>query len=120
MPRCVVAIDQGTTSSRAIVFRDTNVWTFPTGSVWVQHFDLELTNGVPESRKRLETRFIVKNTNGVYGVTYRWDTATNATLVLPNPRATNDGLYRVVVRSLRGVGVKTHRPAGSLRRVSMT
>ncbi len=61
--------------------RDGN-WQFPAGSVWVKHFDLELTNGVPASRRRLETRFIVKTTNDLYGVTYRWDdTQKNATLV---------------------------------------
>jgi uncharacterized repeat protein (TIGR03806 family) len=61
--------------------RDGN-WTFPNTTVWVKHFDLELTNGVPESRQRLETRFLVKNAAGAYGVTYRWgDSQTNATLV---------------------------------------
>ena len=64
-----------------IGFNPTNNWSFPTGSVWIKHFELELTNGVPESRKRLETRFIVRNTNGIYGMTYRWDSPTNATLV---------------------------------------
>ena len=64
-----------------MTFNATGNWLFPTGSVWIKHFELELTNGVPASRKRLETRFIVKNTNGVYGITYRWDSATNATLV---------------------------------------
>ncbi len=58
--------------------RDGN-WTFPNGSVWIKHFELELTNGI---RKRLETRFIVKHASGVYGMTYRWgDSTTNATLV---------------------------------------
>jgi uncharacterized repeat protein (TIGR03806 family) len=57
-------------------------WSFPTGTVWIKHFELELTNGVPESRKRLETRLLVKNATGGYGVTYRWgDSLTNATLV---------------------------------------
>jgi uncharacterized repeat protein (TIGR03806 family) len=57
-------------------------YNFPTGSVWIKHFELELTNGVAASRRRLETRLIVKNTNGVYGVTYRWGTSvTNAALV---------------------------------------
>ena len=57
-------------------------WSFPTGSVWIKHFELELTNGVPSSRKRIETRFIVRNQSGVYGITYRWgDSLTNATLV---------------------------------------
>jgi hypothetical protein len=64
-----------------ISFNPTGNWSFPTGSVWIKHFELELTNGVPGSRHRLETRFIVHNTNGVYGVTYRWDSVTNATLV---------------------------------------
>lgn len=57
-------------------------WLFPTGSVWVKHFELELTNGVPESRRRLETRLLVKNEQGVHGFTYRWgDSTSNAVLV---------------------------------------
>jgi len=67
--------------SLAIGFNPSGNWLFPTGTVWIKHFELELTNGVAASRKRLETRFIVRNTNGVYGMTYRWDSATNATLV---------------------------------------
>ena len=48
---------------------------------------MQLTNGVPESARRIETRFLVRNAGGVYGVTYRWDDSqTNATLV------GNDGL----------------------------
>lgn len=64
-----------------IGFNGDGNWSFPTGSVWIKHFELELTNGVPSSAKRLETRFIVRNSAGVYGVTYRWDSPTNATLV---------------------------------------
>jgi uncharacterized repeat protein (TIGR03806 family) len=57
-------------------------WSFPTGTVWVKHFELELTNGVPDSRQRLETRLLVKNNAGTYGVSYRWgNSTTNATLV---------------------------------------
>lgn len=79
-----------------ITFNRTNNWQFPTGTVWIKHFDLELTNGVPASAKRLETRLIVKNSNGVYGVTYRWgNSTTNATLVpeegLDEAFAINDG-----------------------------
>lgn len=66
----------------AFGFQPESNWSFPTGAVWIKQFELELTNGVPESRKRLETRFIVKNDAGVYGVTYRWgNSLTNATLV---------------------------------------
>src|SRR6185436_16978097 len=65
-----------------MTFRPTNYWSLPSGAIWIKHFELELTNGVPESRRRLETRFIVRTTNDVYGITYRWDDAqTNATLV---------------------------------------
>ena len=56
-------------------------WSSPAGTVWIKHFDLELTNGVAASARRLETRFLVRNSSGIYGVTYRWDSASNATLV---------------------------------------
>jgi glucose/arabinose dehydrogenase len=59
-------------------------WTAPTGTVWIKHFEIELTNGAPASRRRLETRVLVKNQSdeGGYGVTYRWgDSITNAYLV---------------------------------------
>jgi len=68
-------------TSLTIGFNTNGNWNFPTGTVWIKHFELELTNGSAASRKRLETRFIVRNTNGVYGITYRWDSLTNATLV---------------------------------------
>ncbi|HEU0008199.1 MAG TPA: PQQ-dependent sugar dehydrogenase [Verrucomicrobiae bacterium] len=83
--------------ARAITFRPTNNWTFPTGSVWIQHFELELTNGAPESRQRLETRFLVRDTGtGIYGITYRWGgSPSNATLVpesgMDEPFVVNDG-----------------------------
>jgi len=61
--------------------RDGN-WAFPAGTVWVKHFELELTNGVPSSAKRLETRLLVRTLTGIYGATYRWgDSLTNAVLV---------------------------------------
>ncbi len=50
--------------------------------IWIKHFELDLTNGFPESARRLETRLLVRNSEGVYGVSYRWgDSRTNATLV---------------------------------------
>lgn len=65
-----------------MTFSTSGNWLFPTGTVWIKHFDLELTNGVPASRHRLETRFLVRNANGVHGFTYRWNAAqTDANLV---------------------------------------
>jgi glucose/arabinose dehydrogenase len=55
-----------------MTFRADAPWDFPAGQVWVKHFELELTRGDPSSRRRLETRFLVKSANGGYGVTYRW------------------------------------------------
>src|SRR6185369_3206563 len=74
-----------TNLSSKITFRPTNNWTLPASMLRIQHFELELTNGVPESQRRLETRFIVRdNANAIYGVTYRWDDSqTNATLLGP-------------------------------------
>jgi glucose/arabinose dehydrogenase/mono/diheme cytochrome c family protein len=62
-------------------------WSIPTSTVWIKHFDLELTNGEVASRRRLETRVMVKNASGDggYGVTYRWGSSiTNANLVPEN------------------------------------
>lgn len=90
-----------------IGFHAINSWSFPTGTVWIKHFDLELTNGVPESARRLETRFLVRSESGVYGVTYKWDSQTNATLV------PEDGLDESLLISDGGV-VRTqtwHYPA---------
>jgi glucose/arabinose dehydrogenase len=60
--------------------RDQN-WTFPTGMFWVKHFDLEMTRGDPATKRRIETRVLVKTATGAYGVSYRWnDAQTEATL----------------------------------------
>ncbi|MEQ1859077.1 MAG: PQQ-dependent sugar dehydrogenase [Chthoniobacteraceae bacterium] len=58
------------------------LWDFSAGQFWVKHFDLELERGNPATAKRIETRLLVRNAAGVYGVSYRWDDAgTDATLV---------------------------------------
>jgi uncharacterized repeat protein (TIGR03806 family) len=57
-------------------------WKFPEGMIWIKHFDLEKERGNPESRIRLETRFLVKTSDGVYGITYKWnEEQTDAELV---------------------------------------
>jgi uncharacterized repeat protein (TIGR03806 family) len=57
-------------------------WAFPAGQVWIKHFDIELTRGNPATRRRLETRLLVRNSGGSYGVSYRWNEAgTEAALV---------------------------------------
>lgn len=68
-------------TSRMTWSRD-GAWTFPSGQFWVKHFELEAERGISTStRKRIETRLLVKNDSGVYGVSYRWNEAgTEATL----------------------------------------
>ncbi|WP_367872432.1 PQQ-dependent sugar dehydrogenase [Luteolibacter sp. Populi] len=58
------------------------LWTLPTGTVWVKHFEMEMERGVAASRKRIETRLIVKNASGAYGVSYKWNAGgTEAAIV---------------------------------------
>jgi uncharacterized repeat protein (TIGR03806 family) len=56
---------------------------FPTGTITVKHFEVELTKGDPSTTKRLETRvFINSATQGWQGFTYRWNAnGTDATLL---------------------------------------
>jgi len=57
-------------------------WQFPGGSVWIKHFDMEVIRGDPRRKKKIETRFLVKNDFTIYGVSYRWnEEGTDATLV---------------------------------------
>lgn len=65
-----------------ITYAEDDPWTFPTGTIWVKHFELDLERGNPESRTRIETRFLVKTPTSVYGLSYRWnDAQTEAYLV---------------------------------------
>ncbi|HND00415.1 MAG TPA: hypothetical protein PKW90_30085, partial [Myxococcota bacterium] len=64
-----------------IQFSASNNWVVPPGAIWIKHFDL-VTNEVTGAKRRLETRFLVKNPTSLYGITYRWEPgATNARLV---------------------------------------
>ncbi len=67
-----------------IVFSPAAPWEFPTGTVWIKHFDIETTSGVPASARRLETRVLVKNASGGYGVTYRWGLSTTNAVLVPD------------------------------------
>ena len=59
-------------------------WSLPNGSVWVKHFDMEMIRGNPATKKRLETRFIVKNSSGNYGVSYAWNAAGTEAYLVPD------------------------------------
>ena len=57
-------------------------WNFPNETVLVKSFSIELTEGKPESKRWIETRFLTKQQNEWIGYSYRWnDEQTDATLV---------------------------------------
>jgi glucose/arabinose dehydrogenase/mono/diheme cytochrome c family protein len=98
-------------------------WTFPTGMIWAKHFDLELQRGNPATRKRIETRMLVKTASGAYGVTYKWNAAGNEAFLVQDAgeefdlSVTNNGIaatqrYHIPSRS---ECVTCHNPqAGSV------
>jgi hypothetical protein len=70
-------------STDRIVVKPGLPWAFPSGAVFVQHFDWPPDRGGPGTIRRLETRVLVRDHDaGVYGFSYRWNAAgTDATLV---------------------------------------
>ncbi|HTC16691.1 MAG TPA: chitobiase/beta-hexosaminidase C-terminal domain-containing protein [Steroidobacteraceae bacterium] len=54
-------------------FSATDEWRFPPGTVFVKTFELPVDETNPSSRRRLETRLLVRDADGgVYGVVYKW------------------------------------------------
>jgi uncharacterized repeat protein (TIGR03806 family) len=77
--------------ARSIKFSRTDSWQFPTGTVFVKTFSLDLTRGDPASRRRLETRLLVLGNQGWAGYTYLWnDEQTDAQLLDAALRRTYD------------------------------
>jgi uncharacterized repeat protein (TIGR03806 family) len=77
-----------------------STWTFPDGTIWVKHFDMEMTRGQPATSRRIETRLLVKNAAGSYGVSYRWNAAQSEALLVADQgenftlEITEDGVQR--------------------------
>jgi uncharacterized repeat protein (TIGR03806 family) len=60
------------TPDEQIAFAPTGEWSFPSGTIFIKHFDL-VTNEITGGTRRLETRLLVRDINGaVYGQTYKW------------------------------------------------
>lgn len=56
-----------------MTFSADGLWNFPVGTVWVKHFDLPIERTDPNGASfRIETRFLVKSADGIYGLTYQW------------------------------------------------
>ncbi|ADE53120.1 PQQ-dependent sugar dehydrogenase [Coraliomargarita akajimensis] len=78
-----------------ITFETPSPFSFPTGTVWIKHFDIEMIDGDPASKRRLETRFLVKTESGIYGASYRWN-AEQTEAVLVDEAGESEDLQRTV------------------------
>ncbi|WP_435018161.1 PQQ-dependent sugar dehydrogenase [Tundrisphaera sp. TA3] len=59
-----------------IGFSASGEWTFPVGTVFVKHFELDTDETADGPPRRLETRLMVLAEGGMaYGATYRWNDA---------------------------------------------
>lgn len=83
-----------------IGFTEEGAWHFPDSTVLVKTFSLEMERGNPASRRRIETRYLVKQQNEWVGYSYQWnDEQTDATLV-DAPGLTRE----FTIRDASGVG----------------
>ena len=71
-------------SDEQISFVPVGEWGFPNGTVFIKHFELTVHEGTGE-RKRLETRFLVRDAEGaVYGISYKWRSDNSDADLLPD------------------------------------
>ena len=67
-----------------ITASDVGAWDFPEKTVLVKSFSLEITEGDPQSRRMIETRFLTKQDNEWVGYSYRWNRAQTDAYLLPD------------------------------------
>ena len=90
-------------TNRFVNFAPTGEWSFPSGSVFVKHFELSTNELNPSQVKRLETRFVVRDTNNTaYFFSYKWRTNnTDADLI------TNAINENIIIQTATGYRTQT-------------
>ncbi len=90
-------------TNKFINFTTNGEWTFPSGTVFVKHFDLPVNDTNQNVLRRLETRFVVRDTNGTaYFFSYKWRTNnTDADLI------TNSLSENIVIQTAGGTRTQT-------------
>jgi uncharacterized repeat protein (TIGR03806 family) len=69
-------------------------WTFPAGTVFIKHFEIAQPSRPSLAARRLETRFLVCDSDGgVYGATYRWN-AVQSDAALIEERESEEVTFR--------------------------
>ncbi len=53
-------------------FTANDPWSIQPGTLWVKHFELETDAGPRSPVRRVETRVLFRNDQGVWGASYRW------------------------------------------------
>ena len=98
-------------ANTVIGFSANGEWTFPAGTVFVKNFALPVDDTNPQILRRLETRLLVRDTNGyVYGASYKWR-ADNSDADLVTAGITEDITIKTARRHTHAKMVLS-RPAG--------
>jgi len=70
-------------TDKVVGFSQNGAWDFPSGTVFVKHFELVSDADHPSQTRRLETRLLVHGDGNYYGISYKWnDAGTDAELLL--------------------------------------
>ncbi|MCW1922883.1 PQQ-dependent sugar dehydrogenase [Luteolibacter arcticus] len=92
--RWIIAPNDGSfnTVAEDITFSAKGSWVFPSGTVFVKHFEVPVDANNPSVVKRLETRFLICTAGGgKYGLTYKWNAGgTDAELMTAGLNETYD------------------------------
>lgn len=86
-----------------IKFSPSSEWLFPTGAVFVKHFELPTNERNPQAHHRLETRLLVCDSlGGVYGVSYKWRADNSDADLL-----TSNLFEKITIQTASGVKTQT-------------